>query len=187
VSIFIMTKPSIFLTPNLFLLSIIFFAQACAPQAAPTPFRPPTQPPSTQSLPTTTPVTSFFTPAPTSTATITPTPEPCTNILSFLDDATVPDGTVFFGGAVIDKQWLVQNSGTCNWDVSYKLKWVGGSPLGAAELQPLFPARAGTQATLQIQFIAPADPGSYESSWQAIDPDGNPFGDLIFMKIVVTP
>lgn len=108
-------------------------------------------------------------------------------MLSFVDDLTVPDGISFFAGAVIDKQWLVQNSGTCNWDASYRLKWVGGSTLGAAEEQPLFPARAGTQAPLRIQFTAPVEPGSYESSWQAIDPDGNFFGDLIFMKIVVTP
>jgi hypothetical protein len=176
-----------FLNPSLILLSIFFLAQACAPRAAPTPFRPPTQPPPPQPLPTTTPVTSFFTPAPTPTETITPTPGPCTNGLSYLSDVTVIDGAAFFGGAIIDKQWLVQNNGTCNWDASYKLKWVGGSLLGAAEIQPLFPARAGAQATLQIQFTAPAEPGSYESSWQAIDPDGNLFGELIFMKIVVTP
>jgi hypothetical protein len=190
VSIFIMKNPRFFLNSGLLLLVMILFAAACAPQTPPTPFRPPTQPPPTQSLPTTTPIPSFFTPAtptPAPVETFTPTLEPCTNLLAFVDDETVEDGTEFFGGAIIDKQWLVQNSGTCNWDASYKLKWVGGSPLGAAELQPLFPARAGTQATLRIQFTAPAEPGSYESSWQAIDPDGNPFGDLIFMKIVVTP
>jgi hypothetical protein len=176
-----------FLRSRLFLLPFIFCTSACVSQPAPTPFRPPTQLPPTQPLATTTPVPSFFTPAPTPTETITPTPEPCTNILSFVDDLTVPDGTSFFAGAVIDKQWLVQNSGTCNWDASYRLKWVGGSTLSAVEEQSLFPARAGTQATLRVQFTAPAEAGSYESSWQAIDPDGNFFGDLIFMKIVVTP
>lgn len=185
-----MTAFRIFHRSRLILLPILFLVVACAPQPAPTPFRPPTSIPPTSSLPTTTPVPSFFTPAtPTLTATPTqpPTPEPCTNGLTFLDDLTVPDGTNFFGGVVIDKQWLVQNSGTCNWDASYKLKWVGGSPLGATELQPLFPARAGTQAALRIRFTAPVEPGAHESSWQAVDPDGNVFGELIFMKIVVTP
>lgn len=185
-----MTTYRLFLRSCLLLLPILFLAVACAPQATPTPFRPPTSLPPTSSLPTTTPVPSFFTPAtPTLTAvpTQTSTPEPCTNGLAFLDDLTVPDGTNFFGGAVIDKQWLVQNSGTCDWDATYKLKWVGGSTLSAAEEQPLFPARAGTQATLRIRFIAPAAPGSHESSWQAVDPDGNLFGDLIFIKIIVPP
>lgn len=85
----------------------------------------------------------------------------------------------------MDKQWLVQNSGTCNWDSTYKLKWVGGNTFGVSEEQPLFPARAGTQATLRILFTAPIEPGAYESAWQAVDPDGNFFGDLVFIKITV--
>jgi hypothetical protein len=179
-----------FLNASLLLLPILFLVQACAPQPASTPFRPPTSIPPTQPLPTTTPIPSFFTPATptlTPTSTITPTPEPCTNLLEFTRDETVEDGTEFFGGAVIDKQWIVQNSGTCNWDATYKLKWVGGDPLGAAETQPLFPARAGTQATIRILFTAPVKTGAYESSWQAVDPNGNVFGELIFIKIVVRP
>ncbi len=87
----------------------------------------------------------------------------------------------------MDKQWLVQNSGSCNWDSTYRLKWIGGDPMGAATEQSLYPARAGTQATLRIIFSAPAGEGLYESAWQAVDPDGNVFGDLVFIKIVVTP
>jgi hypothetical protein len=59
--------------------------------------------------------------------------------------------------------------------------------MGAAEEQALYPARAGTQPTLRVTFTAPAESGSYESAWQAVDPKGNFFGDLIFIKIVVSP
>jgi hypothetical protein len=179
-------KTRLLLHRCLLLLPIIFFASACAPRSTPTPFRPPMQPPPAQPLPTTTPIPALFPPTFTPTVTPTPTLEPCTNDLAFIDDLTVEDGTPFSAGAAIDKQWLVENSGTCHWDATYKLKWVGGSPLGAAETQPLFPARAGTQATLRILFTAPAEPGEYASTWQAVDPDGNAFGDLIFMEIVVT-
>lgn len=182
-----MTIRHFFLKTSLFLLPIVFFASACAPRSTPTPFRPPTPPPPAQPLPTTTPIPALFPPTFTPTVTSTPTVEPCTNDLSFLDDLTVEDGTSFPPGAVIDKQWLVENSGTCHWDATYKLKWVGGSPLGAAEEQPLFPARAGTQATLRIWFTAPAEPGPYESEWQAVNPEGNVFGETIFMQIVVAP
>ncbi|MFN3490833.1 MAG: NBR1-Ig-like domain-containing protein, partial [Anaerolineales bacterium] len=89
--------------------------------------------------------------------------------------------------ASIDKQWLVKNDGTCDWDARYKLKWVGGDPMGSNTEQLLYPARAGTQAALRIIFTAPATAGEYESAWQAVDPDGNFFGDLIFIRIVVTP
>ncbi len=182
---FLMKKLRFSLRRYLFLLPILFIAGACAPQPAPTPFRPPTSIPPTQLLATTTPIPALFTPTFTPTITITPTEGPCTNGLAFVDDLTVEDDTVFSPNASIDKQWLVQNDGTCDWDASYRLKWVGGFTLGAADDQPLFPARAGTQATLRILFTAPAESGSYESSWQAVDPNGNFFGDFIFIRIAV--
>ncbi len=101
-----------------------------------------------------------------------------------MNDATVPDGTIISPGASIDKQWIVSNSGSCNWDARYRLKWIGGDTLGAAE-QALFPARAGTQATLRVIFIAPNEIGNYESAWQAYGPDGAAFGDPVYVKIVV--
>lgn len=173
--------------PSLFLLTILFLASACLPQPTPTPFRPPTAIPPTQALATTTPVPALFTPTftPTPTLTFTPTVFICTNVLSFLDDLTVEDGAVFAPGASIDKQWLVQNDGSCDWDATYKLKWVGGTPLGVSEEQPLFPAKAGTQATLRIVFTAPLEPGTYQTIWQALDPDGNLFGNTVYMEIVV--
>ncbi|MFN8383394.1 MAG: NBR1-Ig-like domain-containing protein [Anaerolineales bacterium] len=182
-----MTKQRLFLNLNLTLLTSIFSLWACAPLPTPTPFRPPTAAPPVQPLPTTTPIPSLFTPIPTPTVTVTPTVGPCSDNLSFLDDVTVDDGTSFLPNASIDKKWLVQNSGTCNWDDAYRLKWVGGDPMGAVQEQSLYPARAGTQATLRVTFTAPAESGSYESAWQAVDPNGNFFGDLIFIKIVVAP
>lgn len=117
--------------------------------------------------------------------TATPTTGPCANELTFLDDLTIEDGATFSPGASIDKQWLVQNDGTCNWDETYKLKWIGGHTLGVSEEQPLFPARAGAQVTLRIVFTAPAEPGIYQSAWQALDPAGNIFGEVVYMEIVV--
>ena len=170
---------------QLVLLSIIFFASACAPQVAPTPFRPPTESAPTQILSTTTPIPAIYTAIPTSTITATATAGPCTNNLEFVEDVTIPDGTTVSIGSTIDKQWLVNNNGTCNWDSTYRLKWFGGDPLGAAQEQVLYPARAGTQATLRITFTAPAVEGTYESAWQAYGPDGVAFGDPIYIKIVV--
>jgi hypothetical protein len=173
-----------------YLLAVLFtltFASACAPQITPTPFRPPTKPVSTQILSTTTPVPALYTPVPTSTATVTATAGPCTNSLKFIQDVTIPDETSISFGAAIDKQWLVDNNGTCNWDSTYRLKWIGGDPLGAVQEQALYPAHAGTQATLHIIFTAPIVEGTFESAWQAYGPDGNAFGDPIYMKIVAVP
>jgi len=183
-----MLRIRIMLRPYLLaLLFTLIFASACAPQVTPTPFRPPTKPAATQILSTTTPIPALYTPVPTSTATATPTEGPCSNSLEFLQDVTIPDGTFISFGASIDKQWLVNNNGTCDWDSTYRLKWIGGDPLGAAQEQILYPARAGTQVTLRIVFTAPTAEGTFESAWQAYGPDGSAFGDPIFMKIVVTP
>ncbi|MBL8099227.1 MAG: hypothetical protein JNK81_08595 [Anaerolineales bacterium] len=175
---------------QLILLFVIFLTSNCASQPEPTPFRPPTSIPPTQPLATTTPIPTTLALIETPTqqiVSLTPTSTVCTNVLSFLDDVTVEDGTSFSPNAQIDKQWLVKNDGTCDWDSTYKLKWVGGDPMSANTEQPLYPARAGTQATLRIIFNAPTIAGAYESAWQAVDPDGNFFGDLVFIQIVVNP
>ena len=124
---------------------------------------------------------------PTLLPTMIPTtnPKDCVNDLSFISDVTVPDNSFVTYGSSIDKQWLVQNTGTCNWDSSYRLRHLGGAVLGAAEETMLYPARAGTQATIQILFTAPFTDGVYESAWQASGPDGNPFGQTIYIRITV--
>jgi hypothetical protein len=160
----------------------IFLLASCGPAATSTPFVPPAQPTPTQNPPTTTPVPSAV-----SAPTLTPTIGPCANDLTFVDDLTIKDGTVVAPGSPIDKQWLVTNSGSCNWDSSYRLKWIGGDPLGAAAEQLLYPARAGTQAILRILFTAPAAPGTYQSVWQAYGPDGAAFGDWMGVQIIVSP
>jgi hypothetical protein len=176
------------LRPYLFAVSLgLILASACSPQPATTPFRPPTKPAPTQILSTTTPIPALYTITPTSTVTSTPTAVPCENNFEFIEDLTIPDGTTISTGVTVDKQWLVKNSGTCNWDSTYRLKWIGGDPLGAAQEQILYPARAGAQTILRITFTAPTAEGTYESSWRAYSKDGDAFGDPVFMKIVVIP
>ncbi len=114
----------------------------------------------------------------------TPTPS-CTSSLRYIEDLTLPDGSFVAPGDLLDKRWRVENNGSCNWDVHYRLKPIAGPPLGAPPEFALFPARAGTQATIQINFTAPAEAGAYRSAWQAYDPLGQAFGDPIFIDIVV--
>lgn len=166
-------------------LPTVLILIACAPTPPPTPFIPPKVATPTQLMDFgTTPVIPTLTPSPELVASPTSTP-PCTDGLAFVQDVTVPDGTVVSPGASVDKQWLVQNNGTCNWDSRYRLKFVGGLEMGAAPEQALYPARAGMQATLRITFTAPTEPGTYQSAWQAISFDGTPFGDPVFMEITV--
>ena len=169
-------------------LILTVWLSACAPASTPTPFRPPTaQAPLIEPTfiiqPTQEIVVIESTPLPT----IFPTTNPadCVNDLTFLEDLTVPDNMFATFGLTLDKQWLVENSGTCHWNGAYRLRNVGGAALGAPEEIALYPARAGTQATLRILFTAPFAEGVYESAWQAMDANGNPFGDPIYIRIAV--
>jgi hypothetical protein len=172
----------------------LFSAAACSPGATPTFFVPPTEATSTlgsigQPLPGSPAELPSVTAAAVAVPTLvvpTPTP-PCMDGLSYVQDLTIPDGTSMAPGQIVDKQWQVQNSGTCNWDKRYRLKLIGGDAMGVQPLQPLFPARAGTEATLRIVFTAPQSSGVYESQWQAVDPAGVPFGDAFYVQISVSP
>jgi hypothetical protein len=114
----------------------------------------------------------------------TPTPI-CFDRLTFLDDLTIPDDSVFTPGSTMEKQWLIQNSGSCNWDNRYRLRLINGDAFGASPEQALFPARSGMQVILQINFVAPLEAGEYLSEWQAFDAQGIPFGDSFYIKIIV--
>lgn len=169
-----------------FVCFYLALTSACSQAPTPTPFRPPTAPapliePTFIINPTQPVVIIESSPLPT----IVPTtnPEECDNDLNFVSDLTISDGTSVTYGSSIDKQWTVENSGTCHWNSGYRLRHIGGALLEAPEEIALYPARAGTQATIQIIFTTPFTDGAYESAWQAIDPDGLPFGDPIYMRI----
>jgi len=115
-----------------------------------------------------------------------PTP-PCVPSLKYVQDVTVPDDTVVAPGSTVDKKWLVQNDGGCDWDSHYRLKLSDGIEMGLPTEQALYPARAGTQAVIEMMFTAPADPGTYRSAWRPFAPDGTEFGDTIYMEIIVSP
>ena len=110
----------------------------------------------------------------------------CEDKLTFTEDVTVPDGTVFSPNAPIDKQWKVTNSGVCNWDDRYTIRLIQGNALGAEPEQVLFPARSGSEFIIQIKFTAPQVNGNYRSVWQASNPEGMLFGDPFYMDIFVS-
>lgn len=117
---------------------------------------------------------------------VRPSPTPaCFDSLRYLEDLSIPDGSLVTPGASLDKRWLVENSGSCNWDSNYTLKLVAGPTLDVPEMQALYPARSGSTATIRIIFTAPSEPNTYRSAWQAYNPQGEAFGDPIFIEVTV--
>jgi len=167
--------------PGLIALCLAWLLTSCSDSQI-TPFLPPTaaveQTPAAASVALSAAQdASAQSPAPTATPA-------CTNDLTYLLDLTIPDGSQVSPTSSLVKRWKVQNSGSCNWDERYRIKLVSGSNLGAQE-QALYPARGGTELTIQIIFTAPSEAGNYYSTWQAYDPGGNPFGDSFYMQINV--
>jgi hypothetical protein len=158
----------------------VLFITACSSAITPTPLPTPF---STSTLTLVQPTASSTAIQPVG-PTLTPT---CTANLTFINDVSIPDGTQVSPGTILDKQWLVQNSGDCNWDAGYRLRLISGDALGASTEQALFPARAGSQANLRILFTAPQTAGQYISEWQAFDPNGIAFGQSFFIKFQVQP
>lgn len=109
----------------------------------------------------------------------------CTNDVVFIEDLTVPDGTVFSPGEAIDKRWSVRNSGTCNWTSQYRLVRLDQDQLQSASEIALYPARAGNLALWQVDLKAPQEPGEYMTRWQARSPAGDFFGQEVFMIVLV--
>jgi hypothetical protein len=116
----------------------------------------------------------------------------CTNSTEFVQDLSVPDGTVFGPGNQFTASWRLRNNGTCPWTTDYSLAFVGGDQLGGPESVPLPNVVApGQTIDASVELIAPEQPGSYRSNWQIADADGQPFGingaieDAFWVQIVV--
>lgn len=162
---------------------VFLFSGACSGQITPTFYIPATEEPAAD-IAETNPAFEVLDITATSPPLPSPSPE-CTSSLLFLEDLSIPDGTSVSPGDQLDKRWLVQNNGTCNWERGFGLQLIAGPAMGASREKALFPARSGTQAEIQILFTAPQEQGTHRSAWQAHDPQGRLFGDPIFIEVIV--
>jgi hypothetical protein len=115
----------------------------------------------------------------------TPESSICSNDVEFIEDLTVPDGSVFPPGSSIDKRWSVRNRGSCNWTSNYRLVRLDQDVIQSPAEVALYPARAGALGIWQVDLIAPMEPGEYMARWQAREPSGEFFGQEVFVIIQV--
>lgn len=153
-----------------------------------TPFPIPTPSPTETPIPTATTTPEPPTPVP-------PTPTPaCVDGMAFIqdlnyDDANMTAPPVLGPGQGFTKGWRVQNTGTCPWPATYSLAYIGGNTAGAQMGgQPVLVGRAvsvNETADLQVNLIAPAQPGVYQGIWQMFDAQGVPFGQRMWVGIQI--
>lgn len=133
--------------------------------------------------------TVSLSPSPTGTR-YTPTPNPlglasgCNNLL-LIRDETVPAGTAFTPGESFTKTWKVQNNGTCNWALQFRLVFIGGDKMDGdpGGIAKVIEPTKWTQ--ISVGLTAPKQPGTYSGSWRLGTQTGTPFGSTLTVAIVV--
>jgi hypothetical protein len=131
--------------------------------------------PSEENIPTEAPGTPTATRRP-PTSTPVPAQLPC-NLVAFVKDVTIPDGTDFAGNTHFTKTWRLQNAGTCTWTTSYQLVFSGGSAMsGPAALNFNSNVYPGQTVDLSVNLIAPVNQGRYTGYWMLRSGNGLTFG-----------
>lgn len=132
----------------------------------------------TQAAPTQTPIPATNTPVP---ATNTPLPTATAitycDWVSFIDDVSIPDGTVFAPGDTFTKTWRLKNRGTCAWTPDYMLVFTSGELMGGttAVRLPGYVA-PGQTVDVSVTLTAPDAAGEYVGYWMLRNPSGVLFG-----------
>jgi len=142
-----------------------------------------------------------FTPTPRPTATETNTPEPVVtdtpvtpepteedlcDVLAYVEDVNVPDGTVMSPGQDFLKTWKVRNDGACPWGAGYALTYAGYSDQMSGQFVAMTEViQPGDEVEVSVQFKAPTATGEYLSAWTMRNPQGITFPQVIFVKIIV--
>lgn len=111
----------------------------------------------------------------------------------FVEDVTIPDGTVVAPDVELVKAWKVKNGGTSVWPEGCVLKMQTGrcgvAPFDGApdvinaRVPPLAP---GEEFIAEVQLQTPSEPGRYTAYWRMCDPHGHIFGHRFWTDVVVS-
>ena len=143
--------------------------------------------PTSTPIPTNTLIPTF--PVVTSTAGSIASPVPTASCyrLVYLKDVTIPDNTPMKPGEAFTKTWLVQNTGSCTWDVGFRFNVIGGNAMSGVALTLTQEVAPNAQLELSVPMIVPTDvTGTVSGSWRMADANGGFFGDALTVVILVS-
>lgn len=103
----------------------------------------------------------------------------------FVLDITIPDDSEIEPEASFTKRWLVENTGQRVWEETFSLKFIGGTPMTTQVSHPLPRLAPGERAEISVAMRAPTAPGNYFGDWRMLDENGVPFGEVVYLRIVV--
>jgi hypothetical protein len=106
----------------------------------------------------------------------------------FVKHVTVPDGTVFVGGASFVKTWRFRNEAKEAWPLGSKLLFVGKNSDqmgGPDEINVGREVAPGEEVDVSVPLVAPSEPGTYIGFWRMADAAGKRFGQRVRVQIQV--
>jgi hypothetical protein len=108
------------------------------------------------------------------------------NDAAYVSDVTIADGTVLAPGESFTKTWEFQNTGTCAWNEDYLISFVSGTDMDGETNEIDQDVETGTAGDISVSLVAPGSEGSNTGYWRLADADGNPFGQSVYVMIVVS-
>ncbi len=104
----------------------------------------------------------------------------------WVEDVTVPDGEIFYEREYFKKVWKVKNTGTTTWDASYALVNIDDNTWGRETVEPLTETvLPGAEVNLSLTLRAPNGLGEHFSRWFLMNPNGQTFGQELYVYIIV--
>lgn len=107
----------------------------------------------------------------------TPVPPIDGDAVAFVDDITVPDGSLVAAGEPFVKTWEVRNTGTVPWTGRYleRLPGRAGEACRTPDRVPVPPTQPGAPVRVSVTVEAPPGPATCKVHWKMVDGEGRAF------------
>lgn len=103
----------------------------------------------------------------------------------YITDVTIPDDSTIAANTQFVKTWRVENNGDTPWGEGYHLVFLRGTAMTPITKQPVPLTVPDQQADISIALTTPSQSGTYFGDWKLQDPQGNLFGQGVFLRIIV--
>lgn len=111
----------------------------------------------------------------------------------FVRDVSIPDSTEIPPNGKFTKTWRLKNIGSTTWTTDYKVVFIGGDRMGAAEAIPLTePVQPNQDVDISVELTAPDIPGTYTGYFNLQNQNGGNFGvgvgsiEAFWVEVVVS-
>jgi hypothetical protein len=103
----------------------------------------------------------------TSVVATSPPPTQTCDVAQFIDDVSIPDGTILDPNEAFTKTWRLRNAGTCTWTPSYAVVFSSGDSMNGPVNQALAGnVNPGQTVDISVDLTAPAAAGNYKGFWK---------------------